>query len=298
MAIRMEKSLSSQRPSNELPSEVFNAALIDGDVVVYKAGFSIEERYYGAYPQNEEYNGDALIACKTMKELNAAMELVGWGTDDVDIEQYKEVGELSVALARADEIIYNCMYHNSKQGFFVFLSGSTNFRNEIDTGVKYKGNRSSSGKPDYYDRLREHLLTKYSGRCFVADNCEADDMLGIYQNETNVICSIDKDLMMIPGCHYNLTSHERKIVSKKEAICSFYRQILTGDATDNIIGIRGLGPKTAEKIVHPDMQPVEMWAACVRAYEEKEGRGYQEVLNNARLLWIQRKHGQVWEPPT
>ncbi len=60
--------------------------------------------------------------------------------------------------------------------------------------------------------------------------------------------SIDKDLDMIRGWHYNFIKDKKYFIDDQQAIKHFYTQILTGDRVDNIIGLRGIGPKKAEKI--------------------------------------------------
>ncbi len=75
---------------------------------------------------------------------------------------------------------------------------------------------------------------------------------------------------------------------------SFYKQILTGDAADNIIGLQGIGPVKADKLLNELITEEELYAACVAAYDGDEER----VLENARLLWLRRSEGQQWQPPT
>ncbi len=67
--------------------------------------------------------------------------------------------------------------------------------------------------------------------------------------DNTVICSIDKDLQQIPGNHYNFVKKEHSFVTPEEAIQNFYKQILTGDAADNIKGAKGIGPVRAGKII-------------------------------------------------
>jgi 5'-3' exonuclease len=74
---------------------------------------------------------------------------------------------------------------------------------------------------------------------------------------------------------------------------SFYKQILTGDAADNIIGLQGIGPVKAEKILAEAFDEEALYAACLEAYDGDEAR----VLENGRLLWLRRYEGQEWQPP-
>jgi 5'-3' exonuclease len=71
-------------------------------------------------------------------------------------------------------------------------------------------------------------------------------------------------------------------------------QILTGDSADNIIGLKGIGPVKAEKILEGAVDECEMYQRCVEAYDGVEER----VIENAHLLFLRRHEGQIWKPPT
>jgi 5'-3' exonuclease len=70
-------------------------------------------------------------------------------------------------------------------------------------------------------------------------------------------------------------------------------QILTGDAADNIKGLLRVGPVKADKLLEGLTEEKELYEAVVKAYDGDKGR----VLENARLLWLRREEGQMWQPP-
>ena len=175
-----------------------------------------------------------------------------------------------------------------------FLTGSNNFRKDIAVTAPYKGNRTQS-KPKHYELIREYLNKAWA--CEVIEGQEADDAIGIKAYEIEdvedfVIMSIDKDLNMIRGWHYNFIKDEKYFVDDQEAIKHFYTQILTGDRVDNIVGLRGVGPKKAEKILQDCVTEADMYKAVLEAYDNDEER----VLENGQLLWIRRKENQIWSP--
>jgi 5'-3' exonuclease len=177
-----------------------------------------------------------------------------------------------------------------------FLTGSNNFRKDIAVTAPYKGNRTAA-KPKHYDLIREYLVKAWG--CEVIEGQEADDAIGIaaYEfgddDEAFVIMSIDKDLDMIKGWHYNFIKDNKYFVDADEAIKHFYTQVLTGDRVDNIVGLKGIGPKKAEKILQDCVSELDMYNAVLEAYDNNAER----VLENARLLWIRRKEGEIWNPP-
>jgi DNA polymerase-1 len=130
----------------------------------------------------------------------------------------------------------------------------------------------------------------------VIEGQEADDAIAIEATllkEECVIASVDKDLDQIAGWHYNFVKKNGYHVTYEEGMRSFYKQILTGDAADNIIGLHGIGPAKSEKLLSEAISEEEMYTACVLAYEGDEAR----VLENARLLWLRRYEEQEWKPP-
>lgn len=198
------------------------------------------------------------------------------------------------ALARVSEFLDNLHAMEGIDEVWGYLTGSGNFRKEIAKTAPYKGNRDMA-KPYHYQLLREYMERAWGFE--VIDGMEADDAIGIeaYRNEPDetIIVSIDKDLNMIRGHHYNFVKEEKYFVTEEEAIRNFYLQILTGDKVDNIIGLDGIGPVKSKKLLKDCNTELEMYEAVLKAYDGDEAR----VLENARLLWILREEKQVWQPP-
>lgn len=195
--------------------------------------------------------------------------------------------------------ILMCGVDNTFDGCYVdqwklFLTGKDNFRNNIAITAVYKGNRTAP-KPEHLPALRQHMMQEWGA--VVVEGQEADDAIAIAATsfkEECVIASVDKDLDQIAGWHYNFVKKQGYHITAEEGMRSFYKQILTGDAADNIIGLQGIGPVKAEKILNELITEEELYAACVAAYEGDEER----VLENAKLLWLRRSEGQQWQPPT
>jgi DNA polymerase-1 len=218
---------------------------------------------------------------------------------DADILVYRfgfasEGDPAEFALARLSEFLDNLYIELSVDEVWGYLTGTNNFRNEIAVTAPYKGNRITE-KPYHFQLLREYMERAWGFE--VIDGMEADDAIGIeaYRNEPEetIIVSIDKDLNMIRGNHFNFVKDEKYYVTEEEAIRNFYLQILTGDKVDNIIGLQGIGPVKSKKLLKDCSTELEMYEAVLKAYDGDEAR----VLENARLLWILREEKQVWHPP-
>ena len=191
-----------------------------------------------------------------------------------------------------EELIFIELSSNIHVGY---LTGKDNYRHDIAKTQPYKGNRKDAPRPVHLHSLREYLITAWDFR--VANGQEADDAIGIHATLTrdnSIIVSIDKDLDMIPGHHYNPVKKDHYYVNDKVALKNFYRQILTGDKVDNIEGLRGIGPKKADKILGDFDTDLAMYEAVLKAYDGDAER----VLENGQLLWIRRKEGELWQPPT
>lgn len=131
----------------------------------------------------------------------------------------------------------------------VYLSGSNNFRYSIAVTKPYKGNREGLKKPQHLSYCYDYIVKNY--RAITCHGYEADDAIASDMVQNGAIhCGIDKDIMQIAGRHYNFVEKTWTDITQEQATLNFYRQILTGDSTDNIPGLPRVGEKTAEKIIH------------------------------------------------
>ena len=91
---------------------------------------------------------------------------------------------------------------------------------------------------------------------------------------------------MIPGWHYNFRKKEFYEIDESTGYYNLMKQILTGDATDNIQGIKGMGPKTAEKVLK-DVPHEFMLDAVVGTYKLKCGSTWEhDFYKSANLIYI------------
>jgi hypothetical protein len=135
------------------------------------------------------------------------------------------------------------------------------------------------------------------------DGMEAEDAAGIIQyahkDKSTVIVGVDKDLLCVPGWHYNPVKQELVYVTLAEANTYFWKQVLTGDRVDNILGIPGLGPKTADKLIDPVAGSWDgMMDVVIKAYIKHYGhveQGEEAMHETAKLVWILRKKGETYD---
>jgi 5'-3' exonuclease len=240
-------------------------ALIDGDVLVYRAGFASDARAK---------------------------------------ERGEEREPLEFALNAVNTTLHGILQGAQAKDYLVYLSHPVNYREELFP--EYKANRDVTHKPKWYDEIKHFILERHNA-LYSAQGDEADDALGIHQmaamwsDEETIICSIDKDLDMIPGLHYNFSKNRVANgvyeIEDPEGLRLFYRQMVTGDSTDNIPGIyKQKGVKAQERL----MAPIDAMTSNRDMYDyvlQLYGEEHREFLRiNGKLLWIKRDD-TWWEPP-
>ena len=201
------------------------------------------------------------------------------------------------AYDKIDSLVEDIMKATSfdmfSENYEMFITGKGNFRYDIQE--TYKQNRSGKPKPEHLPGLRDYLVEAYNAK--VSVDQEADDDIATRATEIGpsaIIASIDKDFLQVPCWHYNTNRNTLVSVEEFEGLVFFYTQILMGDKADNIFGIKGVGPVKAAKLLFNRKTEYELYLSCIAAYEFDEDK----VIENARLLWLRREEGQVWQPPS
>ena len=186
-------------------------------------------------------------------------------------------------------ILDSCLFEPDASHLEVFTTGKGNFR--YDLYPEYKGNRKGSTKPENLSLSYGYLIEEWDAK--VSSGQEADDDIGIRATElgqTCIVASIDKDFLQLPCNHFNFVKGVHTKVTEFEGLYSFYKQILTGDAVDNIKGLWQVGEKKATKILEGCRTEEDLWDRVLRAYDGD----LDSVLLNGRLLWLRREEGELW----
>lgn len=293
-------------------------ALLDADLLVYRCGFSAEKKIYIPH-----INGEPRAELASAKELKEWM--LQQTDEEIEVEHRKIVQPLAFALGNVKTTIAAIQAVVGQSCEF-YLSGGGNFRKALATIRPYKGNRGEFDRPIYYDQIRDYLINVWKAE--VVEGEEADDAIGVRAKEITsnqgkeskyksaskeeglipIVVSIDKDLLQIPAFHYNWVKGEKAKVTPAQGLKFFYQQLLTGDDTDNIAGLRGVGEKTAIKMLG-DLTKEKALFSCVReAWHKHFPSGVtrhdgsvigvdEALLETGRLLYIRQNEGEVWQFP-
>lgn len=243
--------------------------LIDGDVLVYRCGFSADS-------QMKREAKERGLSPEETEEFLAETDYTNWA-----------IGNTKTSI--------NDLVERFGGKPRIFLTGDGNFREQLATILPYKGNRTGA-KPKYYRDIKDYLLHFKDAE--LIHGREADDAMGCIQwaakDRSTIICTIDKDLDMIPGWHYNFMHNEQYGIHVKEANLWLFQQMLLGDRVDNIPGIHNVGEKrTAALLEENDHDLFKVRDAVQALYRKQYGEDWEAAYNEvADLLWIERIEGK------
>ena len=190
---------------------------------------------------------------------------------------------LDLAIQRADELCYRILSDTNTDEYRIFISGSDNFRKTIYPD--YKANRANTPKPEWLNDARNFLVEEWNAE--IMAGIEADDGIGIAASEHTIICSNDKDFLQIPGRHYNFVKTQFYDVNDYEAALAFWTSMLVGDASDNVRGVDGIGPKRAARHL-TGLSAEEMEDCVFGLYSDAE-----RFALNYRLLRLIRSEDEL-----
>ena len=261
--------------------------LIDGDIVVYKAGFGAQK----TIRDDSESNGDIIPEPVTHAFHKVNLILNG----------------VLAAVLPGTAVPTVVLEYGVDYRIYLTSTDKSNYRFKIAKTKEYKGNRKA-GKPIHYDAIREFMCEHWNAE--VIYGMEADDKMGIEAcrnpSET-VIASIDKDMLQIPCLHYNMDTGERvdaleghslELIKNNKKLIGFgiiwfYAQMLMGDNADNIPGIPKYGPVKAYNALSGCNTELDMLKCTYGIYKDTYGDdAFEMLMEVGDLLWILRNLGE------
>ena len=182
----------------------------------------------------------------------------------------------------------------------IFDYSSKTFRNALYD--KYKANRSAPPEEliPQFGLIRE-ATRAFNLPCIEKEGFEADDIIATYARMAEAtgadvtIVSSDKDLMQLVTANVSMyDSMKDKQISIPEVIEKWGvppekmidMQAMTGDSTDNVPGIPGIGPKTAAQLLE---EFGDLDTLLARAGEIKQVKRRENIMANADLARLSRQ---------
>ena len=262
--------------------------ILDLDSLLYKAGFSVEKRIRHVMKGREEVAN--FQYAKDLKEFLATRE----DADELEVKEQHWVDSEESALKLLDVLLYQIQEALPHDDFTMYLGGTNNFRYELYP--EYKANRAKANRPVHLKALEQYAIDRGG---LVPEGMEADDAVCIHAWECLnggrdfIVAAIDKDLDQIPGTRFNYGTMSRPYeITPYQADLSFYSQLLMGDTSDNIPGLRGIGKARAPIMLAECNDEREMYEVC----KEKWGNDDMMYLS-AKLLYLLRSKDDEYEPP-
>lgn len=243
--------------------------LVDGDILCYKAASVTDGKHYLIHYELdgseatliEKYAKDADILMATLADQGCTNIRRATEYEPEPLEHALKILEDSI-----DTIKNSIVYFTDGIGPMNFyLSRHGSFREKLFE--PYKNNREELRRPVHLEHCKNYLIEKHNAYCMPGEY-EADDLMAMNQTTNSVICSVDKDLLQVPGHHYNWVKNKYQIITETEGLINLYTQILTGDVTDGIPGLMGIGPKKSEKLLQGITDEQQMYKVVLLKYME------------------------------
>ena len=226
---------------------------------------------------------------------------IAYGAACISVD--KESFELDMMLcqsqinAKMHEILTAC----NTRSYEIYVESRFNkciFRNSIAVTKPYKGNRKAPLPEETYKLAvidavmdaKEHLIKQWNAvetREFESEDKVIQRAYKLGKRGC-IIAAIDKDMYNYPFNFYNYRTGEFEEVGEELATKRLWMQVATGDSTDHIPGIKGIGKAKAAHI--NDMSD------CVQLYHAK-GHSYEYFIEQYNLIYIRKEdHTDVIYP--
>jgi hypothetical protein len=278
---------------------------IDGDVMMYRSAFSGEIQSWGL----QEKDGNVYVSCNSRERAQELQDTSQY-LRDTTIVRTQEALPVRIAQRNLQNDIRNIQNRTKCDNTVIYLSHPEKHKNDRYTIAKtapYKGNRKTL-LPIHKEAMFDFLCEMGA---IVVEGIEADDALGtsLFNDKNGICASIDKDLLMVPGKHYNITSQIITIASDPGALALektksgkklrgtgfkwFCAQMLMGDPVDNIKGLLGYGDVKAYKTLDSSTHIEDLYRVTKNHFI-MSGEGVGRFYENANLLWIRRNENETF----
>ena len=267
----------------------FNCCVVDADWILHSAANAGEKKTIKAVltPTGEEFNlrtRTELWGRKRSKDGGHLEELnksrnTSYTWEDFEIFDIQTPDEISKVLHSTKMMVEGITKTTGIEKKELYVGEGRSFRHGRSTLIEYKGNRANLLTAIHKDAVKGYLI-KYHGAKVIKD-LEVDDVVIMrgYEDEKNLVISVDKDSMSCPVYLYNPTHPEWGILDcrglghlwwdttgktkKLRGIGRkwFYTQALLGDSVDAI------SPTAASDMQFGEVGAYEALNACKTDYD-------------------------------
>ena len=267
-------------------------AILDGDVIAFRCAAANESRTIKATHKSTFQTTSHAHRTALKEHIKGTFELGEF--DVVDVQNAEDISfALNAVKTTIEALVKSC----GADEYEVYMSGETNFRDDLPLPSKYKGTRQGSIKPLQLWACREYLFKQHKAIASVAK--EADDMLaqrcyeGLQQDVKTIACTIDGDQNGVAGWMYNWTKQREPFLVKGFGEVNlikdnkdfdgygrkfFYAQWVLGDATDAFKPCEIAGKKFGVVAMHNLLKDCHTDRECVEAVYKQYKVWYPSVV--------------------
>lgn len=257
--------------------------VIDVDPLIFRSGFAGTERWYEV---------------KTKDGKTHKIQYKADFPDEDEIESY----EAKQKSAPINHVIYNLKMLYKKHipsklpscdRFVGYITGDDNFRYQIYPD--YKCSRTTALRPEHLNEMRKYCVETLG--CKVINDIEADDAVAIVctqKHKQSVLIAVDKDLLQVPGYHFNPVKEEKLVITPEEGTKFLFQQVIAGDPTDDIPGIAGMGMKKAAKALEGCNSAEMMYNRALEIYQE-HGLCEDDLWRTGCMVYMLRSKDDSWD---
>jgi 5'-3' exonuclease len=210
-------------------------------------------------------------------DADSIVYIIAWAHRENNKE---EIGMIEFVQQRCDSFFQYLIESTKADHYIGFFSDKKSFRNRNYLVAPYKGTRPP--KPEFVKEweevIKDYFFTEYGFKTF--DDLEADDLVSVI-NEMYpdvIVCSPDKDLKQLPGKLFDYKKNQLTTISSFEAMKQLYTQLLTGDVSDNVKGVPGLGEAKVSKLFEGLTEEIEFATVVKDQFTKYYGQYYGEVI--------------------
>lgn len=287
---------------------------IDSDTLIYSS--AAKEELNKCLAKHIPTGREKLFESKT-EFNNWLRENSKWKKEDFEFIVVKELVNpedgIRFACASFKQKVANIVEAVGAKDYFVCIQGEGNFRKTHPAKyVQYKAQRGE--KPLLFQELYEWVKVKYKHRCIVVDGEETDEYVVRKILDGHVGSACDKDLFAnASGLFYNYMKPELGVFewTDEQRWKKYWRQVLHGDAGDNVDGIltlapiikskygvttKGVGEATADKILNGCTSEKEAAERVLEAYLITYPEdGFERMAEMCFFLWMRRHDGEMFD---
>lgn len=273
--------------------------LVDGDIIATVAAAIVEPTWWHISYKDKELES---FRYKTEADAYVTSTFTEEQQEQIEYTPKKRLEPVENALQVCKTMLLGIKQDAGLRKLDVYVTSQdkSNFRFDIAKTKPYKGHRTGE-KPTHFQACYDYLVEHWNA--IVVYGMEADDALAmeqarcwaeIYREESTLtdmditaICSTDKDLLQVPGYHWNFNKKALTYINQVEGDRFLAKQWLMGDSTDNIPGCPRIGDKTADKII----KGVERWdvlAELVKDTYVNAGMSEEMCIEQFNLVFLLR----------